>query len=86
MKKIIEVTDSQGLDSLLGLDVLLFCSNYFYSGKLTGVNASCVELTDASIVYETGAFSDKGYKDAQRLPSKIWFVSTAAIESFGVGK
>lgn len=87
MKRIIEVTDKSevGLEAMLGEQVLLMCGNYFYAGKLTGVNADHVELTDASIVYETGEWSSKGYKDAQRLPG-IWRVQKAALESWGQGK
>lgn len=88
MKKIVEVTEVQGegLESLLGQKVLLFCLNYIYTGTLLGVNESCVLLESPSIVYETGAFSDKQYKDAQRLHTDKWYVSRGAIESFGVGK
>ena len=86
MKKIIDVTEDVGLDGLLGEQVLLICSAYFYSGKLTGVNDSFVELENASIVYETGPWNTSGYKDAQVLPGKTWNVQRSAIESFGRGK
>lgn len=85
MRKIIEQVDGEGLEKLLGERVTLYCMNYIYTGKLTGVNASCVLLTDAAIVFETGAFMEKNWKDAQKLPND-WYVSTAAIESFGVLK
>ena len=53
MKKLVSVTEveGEGLISLLGEKVILFCMNYFYAGKLSGVNASCVPLEDAAIVY-----------------------------------
>lgn len=86
MKRIIEETENQGLESLLGERVLLLCAGYFYEGKLTGVNEQCVELSDPSIVYETGAFTDKTYKDIQRLHTDTWFVSIPLIESFGRSK
>jgi hypothetical protein len=88
MKKIIEVTEvsGEGLESLLGQKVMLFCLNYIYAGELTGVNSSFVQLTKAHIVYETGSFEEKGYKDAQKLPGDVWYVQVEAIESFGVGK
>lgn len=59
MKKIIEVTDACGLDSLLGEIVTLFCLNYIYTGKLVGVSTTCVQLESPSIVYETGPFTEK---------------------------
>ena len=83
MKKIVTVTevDGEGLVALMGKKVMLFCLNYIYTGTLTGVNQSCVLLEDAAIVYETGAFSDKSFKDAQTIPFPL-YVQTAAIESF----
>ena len=85
MKKIVETVDGEGLEKLMGERVTLFCANYIYTGKLTGVNESCVLLTDAAIVYETGPFEDKQWKDAQKLPAE-WYVQTSAIESFGLLK
>lgn len=86
MRKIIEVTDGVGLDGLLGENVLLICSAYFYTGKLTGVNDTFVELTNPAIVYETGAWTDKNYRDAQKLHVEKFYVQRGAIESFGVSK
>ena len=87
MKRIIEDTDNpSGLEALLGERVILLCSNYFYAGKLVGVNADHVELSEASIVYETGPWGDKVYKDSQSLPAAIWRVRTSFIESYGPGK
>ena len=85
MKKLIEV-ENGGLLSLLDENVLIFCVNYIYTGKLIGVNDDCIQLSDAKLVYETGAFSDANYKDAQPLSTSEWFIQLAAIESFGKGK
>jgi hypothetical protein len=86
MKKIIETDESAGLELLLGEVVTLFCANYFYTGKLIGVNDTFVVLGEPSIVYETGPFTEKDWKDAQRLPKDEWNVMIQAIESFGVMK
>lgn len=66
MKKLVNVTEveGEGLMALLGERVTLFCLNYIYTGKLTGVNSTCVLLEDAAIVYETGAFDASAWKDA----------------------
>ena len=82
MKKLVEQVDGEGMESLLGERVTLFCMNYIYTGKLTGVNNTCVLLEEPSIVYETGAFTDKAWKDAQRLPNAL-YVQFSAIEAFG---
>jgi len=86
MKKIIESIESDGLEKLLGENVLLMCGNYFYTGILIGVNADCVLLRDPEVVYETGAWSDKNYKDSQKMHVPEWYVRIDAIESFGVSK
>jgi len=86
MKRIIETTENQGLDGLLGENVLLLCANYFYTGKLVGVNDTCVELENPSIVYETGPWTESTFKDIQRLHVTTFFVQRGAIESFGLSK
>ena len=83
MKKIVEIEGGEGLEKFFGEPITLFCANYIYTGKLAGVNDTCVLLTDAAIVYETGAFNEKGWKDAQKLPGGDWYVQLSAIESFG---
>jgi hypothetical protein len=85
MKKIVTEVQGEGLVKLLGERVTLFCMNYIYTGKLVGVNDTCVLLEDAAIVYETGAFVDKQWKDAQKLPGE-WYVQMGTIESFGILK
>ncbi len=87
MLKPIQVTEveGEGLVGLLGKRVTLFCLNYIYTGNLAGVNSTCVLLEDAAIVYETGSFTDKSWKDAQKLPGSL-YVQTACIESFGILK
>lgn len=88
MKQIVTVTevDGEGFDALLGQNVLVFALNYIYAGKLVGVNATFIKLEGSRIVYETGPFSDKNYKDSQSLPNSEWYVQISAIESFGLGK
>lgn len=83
---IIEQDTSEGFESLLGEVITVFCACYFYTGKLIGVNSTCIKLQDPYIVYETGAFSEKGWKDAQKLPNKFLYVQTGMVESFGIMK
>ncbi len=87
MKKIVSVTEveGEGLTALLGERVTLFCMNYIYTGKLGGVNESCVLLEDAGIVYETGPFDDKKWKDYQSLPKPV-YIMCRAIEAFSIVK
>lgn len=81
--KVLVTEEKEGLISLIGQRVTLMCANYFYTGKLIGVNKTCVKLEDPAIVYETGEWTLAKYKDEQSLNTKFWYVRLSAIESFG---
>lgn len=85
MKKLVSVQEvsGEGLEALLGEQVTVFSLNYIYHGKLTGVNTNDILLENAYIVYETGAFNESGFKDAQFLADE-WRLRTSTIESYGV--
>ena len=85
MKVLPVEVEGEGLVSLLGKRVTLKCVNFFYTGKLVGVNETYVKLTDAAVVFETGPFNTKDWADAQKLPND-WYVQINAIESFGILK
>lgn len=85
MKVLVTEKEDEGLDALMGQTITVFCGVYIYTGKLVGVNDTCIKLADAKIVYETGPFESKDWKDAQKLPHD-WYVQRQSIESFGVMK
>ena len=87
MKKLVTVTEveNEGLDGLMGERITLFCANYIYTGKLVGVNERYAKLEDAAIVYETGSFTEKAWKDAQSLPHPV-YIMLSAVESFMILK
>ena len=87
MKQVVTVTEveGEGLIALAGQRVTLFCLNYIYTGKLVGVNTDFVKLEDAAIVYETGSFADKTWKDAQPLPHPV-YIMLRCVESFTILK
>lgn len=86
MKIVTETVEAEGLESLLGQNVTLFCMNYIYTGKLVGIDSYQVKLDEAKIVYETGPFTEKEWTDAQRLPNGTWYVRIATVESYGILK
>jgi hypothetical protein len=88
MKKLVEVVtvENEGLLSLLGKKVTFFCINYIYTGEIIGVQEDCVLIKNPSIVYETGAFTEKTYKDIQSLCVDQFYIAKNSIESFGVLK
>lgn len=84
MRKVVQVTevDGEGFEALLDKQVLVFCASFIYTGKLIGVNKTCILLDKPSIVYETGAFDKTTFVDAQALPNQ-WYLQMSMIESFG---
>jgi hypothetical protein len=81
---VIEV-ENEGFNSLLGETITLFCAVYIYTGKLVGVGSNYLKIENPKIVYETGPFNEKNWKDAQPLPNEF-YVMTTMIESFGILK
>ena len=86
MKRVIETDEQSNLEKLLGKKVLIMCSNYFYTGTLSGVNDVFIELTDPAIVYETGEWSNRDYQTVENMHTDKWNVSISHIESFGLSK
>ena len=82
MKVLVNEVEKEGFMAFMGKRITLFCAVYIYTGKLVGVNETCIKLEDPSIVYETGDFKTKTWKDAQSLPNEI-YVQTAMVEAFG---
>jgi len=87
MKALVNVVEveNEGLMALMSQRVTLFCANYIYTGTLVGVNDTFVKLSKGGIVYETGGFSEKDWKDYQEMPNDL-YVTTNSIESFTVLK
>jgi hypothetical protein len=87
MKKSLQVVEveNEGFMALFDEVITIFSLNYIYTGKLIGVNDTCVLLKNPSIVYETGAFTEKECGDAQKLPNQL-YVQINCIESFGIIK
>jgi len=85
MQVITKEVENEGLKALLGKNVTIFCNVYIYAGKLVGINDTCIKLSEARIVYETGELTSKTFKDAQRLPND-WYVQLSSVESFGILK
>jgi hypothetical protein len=85
MKVFVETkeVEKEGFLSLLGKNVEIFCGVYIYAGKLVGVNDTCVKLANPHLVYETGGFLDKKYKDAQPMGREFHYIASTLIESFG---
>ena len=85
MKTLVEVkeTENEGLLALMGQNIIVFGTQYYYAGKLVGVNATCIKLTNACKVYETGPLVGKSWKTSEALPNDT-YVMLHAIEAFTV--
>ena len=78
------VEEEGGFIPLLGKKVFVQCMNYNYSGILSGVNTTCIELNDAAVVFETGSYAEmhKKMKVEEAIVKKRLYIQTGAIESF----
>lgn len=87
MKKLVKVEEvaGEGLLALMGQTVTIFCMNYIYAGTLIGVNDTFLKLENGHIVYETGAFSEKKFKDAQKMADEL-YIQLNSVESYAVTK
>ena len=83
LQNVVEVQE-EGFLALLGQNVEVFCGVYIYAGKLVGVNDKVIKLENPHIVYETGGFLDKKYKDAQHMGREFHYVAIPFVESYGV--
>ena len=72
---------NNGLSALSNQRVLLMCSNYFYEGILIYISDTDAILIDAAIVYDTGPWTEKKWKDRQQLFGPAG-VKIHAIESY----
>lgn len=86
MKKLITEEENEGLLSLLGQTITVMGAVYFYTGKLVGVDETCIKIENPKIIFETGPYTDKEWKNAESLNVKYWYVKLDMIESFGVLK
>lgn len=86
MKKLVTEVENEGFEKLLGETVTLLCMNYFYNGKLIGVNDSCILISDPKLIYETGEWTDSEWKDAQYMGMNELYIQKHCIESFAVTK
>jgi hypothetical protein len=79
------VLENEGLTAFLGQRVLLMGLKFFYEGILVSVNGTLAKLQDAGIVYETGRWDAKVYKDLQKVHADL-YVNMEAVESFCLSK
>lgn len=86
MKKLVEEVENEGLMVFLGQRIFIVAQSYFYTGKLTGVNSTCVLLEDARFVLESGSFEEKGLANAEKIPGGKLYVQCSSIEAFFLSK
>jgi hypothetical protein len=85
LQTITEVLE-EGLEALIGKTVEIYCGNFIYAGILTGVNTTCIKLTNPHIVYETGKHDATSYLRVESLCKNCQYIQVSFIESFGETK
>jgi len=76
-----EVEEVEDITELEGKKYAFQCARYIYYGKVKNVNPSWVELDEASVVFDTGNYSDTSAEDIQELPKKKAYVMRQSIEA-----
>ena len=77
---------SLDLSHLIGEKVTFFCLNYIYHGEVVACDFRGVSLKNPKIVYETGDFEEKGFKNAELVYSDLFRLNHASIESYCILK
>jgi len=65
---------------LLGKIVAVMGANYIYTGELLSVTMDTVVIKDPRLIYETGLWTDKQWKDAQKMPTDAMYIERSGIE------
>ena len=84
MRRIIETTEADGLEALLGEYVQIWCVNYIYAGRLIGVNKEDCVLGEPHVVYETGKLDGEKFTQAEPCGAGELYVRLSAIESYSL--
>jgi len=77
----LELKEIKSMEDLIGETYLFQCARYIYYGEVKAVNSDYITLKCASIVFETGDYSNKEAEDKQSLPYNVK-VMRRSIESF----
>jgi hypothetical protein len=70
-----------GYITMLDKEVYVICTSYAYTGTLSGVNNTFLEISNPSIVYDSGPWTAKKFSDVQALPTKKVVIQLSQIES-----
>jgi len=86
MKKLAQLVEvsGEGLESLLGENVLVTCMRYNYAGKLIGVNDKFLKLEGCKYVFDTGTLKGKSWTTSEDSPSNEHFIMLSSIEGICV--
>lgn len=76
-----DIKEIESMDDLVGETYLFQCARYIYHGEIKRVTHTYIELKDASVVFNTGDYSESEAEDKQSLPNGVK-VMRQSIETF----
>ena len=82
-KRIIEESETVGVDDLLGETIIVMCMNYTYSGILVSASDDAFLLRNPEIVFKTGPFKEPGWERSEPTCCSEQYIARSAIESYG---
>ena len=77
--------ESQGIRSLVGKKIVVYACRFIYTGVVAYADDQYVRLSDAHIVYDTGAHDKdkKSWDTVEPTWNSTWYIQLSSIESFG---
>jgi len=76
-----EVKPLNNLEDLIGQTYVFQCARYIYHGTVKAITSDYIELEDASVVFETGDYSNTSPSDMQALPHNA-HIMRQSVEAF----
>ena len=76
-----DVVEVDSISDFIGKKLAFQCARYIYFGKVEKVNETFIELSDASIIFDTGGFSNTKPDDIQGMPKEKVYLMRQSIET-----
>jgi len=76
-----QIKEINNLDDLIGEIYCFQCARYIYHGKIEAVNSDFITLKKASVIFNTGDYSNPEAEDKQEIKKGIK-IMRQSVESF----
>lgn len=74
---------SKEFEKFIGSNVVVWCINYIYAGKLEEVGDLTIVLSNAHLIFDAGNLQGETFNQYEKIKAKEWRIFLGAVESFG---